>query len=407
MAAGGRSGGGMPWPVRRLLASAFVNSFGNGFVFPFLFVYLHQQRGLSFAVAGLVLASNGVAAISVSPLAGAAIDRFGARVVIVIALVLSAAGYGAYIFVSSPWQAFLAAVVAGVGAGGYWPSHGTLLATAATDSGQAWGGRYQMMAAGFGAGVLVAGQIVHLHDMQSFRLLFIVDAATFLVCIGLVPRLPRHSREQAGGGLLDVLADRPFRFVFVLNTILIGAGISQFDVLPGYLTSDAGLSPRDVSLVFVANTVAVAALQPLVARRLGHGRRMPAIAAAAAVWAAMWIAVLAIGSTLAGGLATGLFVAAGATFGLGECLYATTMGPIAADLAEPSLLGRYMAVSSLSWSAGGVLGPALGGWLLDQSSALLWCVQAGVLVAAALAALAGERLLPAHARRAQPSAAAG
>ena len=405
MAAGGRRRGGMPWPVRRLLASAFVNSFGNGFVIPFLFVYLHQQRGLSFAVAGLVLASNGVAAIAVTPLAGAAIDRFGGRLVIVVALVLSAAGYSGYIFVSSTWQAFLAAIVAGIGAGGYWPSHGTLLATAASDTGSAWGGRYQMMAAGFGAGVLMAGQIVHLHDAASFRSLFIVDAATFLVCIGLVPRLPRHPREHTGGGLLDVFADRPFRFVFVLNTILISAGISQFDVLPGYLTSDAGLSPRDVSAVFVANTVAVAVLQPLVARLLGTGRRMPAIAAAAAVWAAMWIAVLIVGSTLGGGLATALFVAAGATFGMGECLYATTMGPIAADLAEPSLLGRYMAVSSLSWSAGGVLGPALGGWLLDHSGALLWSVQASLLLVAAAAAIAGERLLPAHARRAQPSAA--
>ena len=134
---------------------------------------------------------------------------------------------------------------------------------------------------------------------------------------------------------------------------------------------------------------------------------MPAIATAAAVWAAMWIAVLAVGATLHGTLAAALFIAAGAAFGMGECLYATTMGPIAADLAEPCLLGRYMAVSSLSWSAGGVLGPALGGWLLDHSGALLWSVQASLLVVAAAAAIAGEGLLPVHARRPQPSAAGG
>jgi MFS family permease len=399
-----RRHGSLPWDVRRLLASAFVNSLGNGFVLPFLFVYLHDERGLAFAVAGLVIASNGVAAIVVTPVAGAAIDRFGGRAVITVALVLSAIGYASYILVSSPWQAFLAAIVAGTGAGGYWPAHGTLLATASADRERAWGGRYQMMAAGFGVGVLLAGQVVHIHDAESFRALFLFDAATFLVCIGLVPRIATHSRERTGGGMLRVLSDRPFLFIFVLNTVLIAAGISQFDVLPGYLTSDAGLAPRAVSLVFVANTAAVALLQPAVAARITGRRRMLVVALAALVWASMWVLVLATGRTITGATAAALFITSGGVFGVGECLYAGTMGPIAADLAEPALLGRYMAVSSLSWSAGGVIGPAIGGWLLGRSGTLLWSVQALVLVAAATTALAGERLLPARARRSEPAA---
>ena len=395
----------LPWNVRRLLASAFVNSLGNGFVLPFLFVYLHDERHLAFALAGLVLASNGMAAIVVTPAAGAAIDRFGGRAVIVVALILSAIGYSSYLVVTAPWQAFLAAIVAGIGAGGYWPAHGTLLATASDDRERAWGGRYQMMAAGFGVGVLLAGQVVHIHDTASFRALFLIDAATFLICIGLVPRIATHSRERAGGSLLDVLRNRAFLFIFVLNTVLISAGISQFDVLPGYLTSDAGLAPRSVSLVFVANTVAIALLQPAVAARISGRRRMLVIAVAALVWACMWVLVLTTGRAISGDLAVGLFVTSGGVFGLGECLYASTMGPIAADLAEPALLGRYMAVSSLSWSAGGVIGPAVGGWLLGHSGTLLWSVQACVLVAAAASAVAGERLLPLRARRSEPAAA--
>ena len=84
-----------------------------------------------------------------------------------------------------------------------------------------------------------------------------------------------------------MLSDRPFLFMFVLNTALIAAGISQFDVLPAYLTNDAGLSPEQVSAVFVANTVAVAALQPLIGRRASGNRRMVMISIAAAVWAAV------------------------------------------------------------------------------------------------------------------------
>ena len=386
--------------VRRLLASAFVNSLGNGFVIPFLFVYLHDEVGLSYSVSGLVIAANGFAAILAAPVVGAAIDRFGPHVVIVCALIASAVGYASFILVDQAWQAFLAAIVAGVGTGGYWPAHGTLLATASSDAERAWGGRYQMMALGFGVGVLVAGQVATLGNAASFHRLFVVDAMTFLVCIFVIPRLPRHPREETDhGGLLLVLSDRPFLFMFVLNTALIAAGISQFDVLPAYLTNDAGLSPQQVSAVFVANTVAVAALQPLIGRRASGNRRMVMISIAAAVWAAVWVGVLITGSSLSGDSAATLFVICGGTFGVAECLFAGTMGSITADLAKPSLLGRYMAVSALSWSAGGVIGPAVGGFLLSQSGALLWLTQATVLAIASASAVLGERLLPARVRR--------
>jgi MFS family permease len=264
-----------------------------------------------------------------------------------------------------------------------------------------------MMALGFGVGVLFAGQVAHLGDAASFHRLFIVDAMTFVACIFVIPRLPRHPREEIGrGGLLLVLSDRPFLFMFVLNTALIAAGISQFDVLPAYLTNEAGLSPEQVSAVFVANTVAVAALQPLIGRRASGNRRMVMISIAAAAWAAVWIGVLLIGSSVSSGSAATLFVLCGFTFGIAECLFAGTMGSITADLARPSLLGRYMAVSALSWSAGGVIGPAVGGFLLSQSGTLLWLTQATVLAVASVSAVLGERMLPVRVRRSPVTVAA-
>ena len=58
-----------------------------------------------------------------------------------------------------------------------------------------------------------------------------------------------------------------------------------------------------------------------------------------------------------------------------------------------------MAVSALSWSAGGVIGPAVGGFLLSHSGALLWLTQATVLAIASASAVLGERLLPVRVRQ--------
>ena len=48
-------------------------------------------------------------------------------------------------------------------------------------------------------------------------------------------------------------------------------------------------------------------------------------------------------------------------FAIGQCLHGAVAAPLATDLAEPRLMGRYMALNALSWQIGFALGPALGG----------------------------------------------
>ena len=75
-------------------------------------------------------------------------------------------------------------------------------------------------------------------------------------------------------------------------------------------------------------------------------------------------------------------------------------GPLTADLAPPELVGRYMAFGSQSWQVGWIIGPAVGGFMLQHAPNLLWPVVAALNILAALAALALERHLPRSAARA-------
>jgi MFS family permease len=85
-------------------------------------------------------------------------------------------------------------------------------------------------------------------------------------------------------------------------------------------------------------------------------------------------------------------------FALGECLHGAIHAPLGVDLAPPRLLGRYLALSSLSWQVGWIIGPAGGGFLLQHIPLLLWPLAAAVNLVCAFAALALERKLPAHVR---------
>ena len=54
----------LPRDVWILQAGGLVNMFGNGVIGPFLIIYLHNVRGISFAEAGFALAFGGVAALA-------------------------------------------------------------------------------------------------------------------------------------------------------------------------------------------------------------------------------------------------------------------------------------------------------------------------------------------------------
>ncbi len=57
----------LPRAVWLLQAGGLANMFGNGLVVPFLIIYLHNVRGVSLGVAGLVAASNAAVALVSGP----------------------------------------------------------------------------------------------------------------------------------------------------------------------------------------------------------------------------------------------------------------------------------------------------------------------------------------------------
>ena len=69
-------------------------------------------------------------------------------------------------------------------------------------------------------------------------------------------------------------------------------------------------------------------------------------------------------------------------------------GALVADLAPPRLRGRYMAVSTISWDIGFIVGPAVGGFVLQAEPLALWPLAAAVCLVAGAGAIALERTIP-------------
>src|SRR5712691_5760755 len=120
---------GLPRKVWLLQFGVLINFFGNGMVAPFLVIYLHFGRGLTFALAGSAVALGGITAVTSGLLAGSLSDRLGSRNTLVAAMVCNAVAYLLYTQVTSVWQALGVGLLVGVGTGAYGPSSQNLIAS--------------------------------------------------------------------------------------------------------------------------------------------------------------------------------------------------------------------------------------------------------------------------------------
>ena len=393
----------LPREVWLLQLGGVMNSFGNGVVLPFLVIYLHDVRHFGLGVAGLVVAVSAAAQLCAGIVAGPLVDRFGPRPVLGTGLVLQAIGFGLFPLVRHPWEAFLFIALEGIGSAGFWPSQSTLIArlTPAARRHAAYAQQRVTMNLGIGIGGLVGGAIA---ATGSFTVLFVVDAATFLVYVGVLalihdPGVPVEDQREGGASYRAVLRDRVFIGLWSLNFLFVTAGYSLLNLVPAFAKDHAHVSEHEIGVIFFVNTACVVVAQLPISRAIEGRRRLRALALMPALWVVAWLLVDAGGYFFDATAAFAVIAVAAGILGVGECFHGPAHQALVAEIAPGHLRGRYFAVHSLSWGLAGTVGPAAGGFLLAAAPFALWPVAAFVCLCAAGGALALEPRVPEEYRR--------
>ncbi len=404
----------LPRPAWVVLGGDFISAVGSGLTLPFLFIYAHRVRDLSYGTAGLVVATIALASLAGNPSGGALADRWTPRRALMAGLVVAAAGSVALALARSAAAMFGAAGLLGFGVAVIWPAQDALLASLAGPAARSavFSVRHACLNAGLGLGALCAAAVVSVAHPGTFTAVYLADAVSFLAFVpvlaclrtpsqpGASPRLARPpGRERTG--FREVLRDRTFLRVWALTALIVTVSFGQFQSsLAGYATRPGGISAHGLSLAFAANMLTVAVAQLFVLRWLSGRRRTTGAALAAVAWAATWAVVIIGGHLGHGAAAESAFVIAMAVFALGECLLSPTLPAIINDLAPPGAVGRYNGLGVLAFTTGFLLGPASGGAALGAGWGTgLFAVMALACIAAAAAALRLGRHLPASANQ--------
>jgi MFS family permease len=251
---------------------------------------------------------------------------------------------------------------------------------------------------GLGVGGLLAGWVVDVRRPGSFTLLFVIEAAMFLVlaavAVSVSARIPRApgaseldgglpvavaeaaveggapadgsrggSAGAAGGGLRVLLGHRAMVRLCVLGFVLFFACYGQFESgLTAYGVAAAGISPSMLGVALAANTAVIVVAQFAVLRFVEHRKRSRVIAAVGLLWALAWAAAGYAGLGPGGpAVATAAFISTYALFGLGEAMLSPVLAPLVADLAPSGMAGRYNSAFALVKQLALALGPAVGG----------------------------------------------
>jgi MFS family permease len=374
---------GLPGPVLVLQAGTAVNSFGTGLILPFEIIYLHQARGFSTATAGLVLAAVMGTAAVVTPLSGALLDRFRAKPILISGNIASALGYAGFAFVDRPWQAFVCAAVGGAGFGVATTANQVLGLTLVSAEQRASSIALRRVAGNFGlgGGATVAGFIIAAADnLRAFQALYLFDGLTFAVfALVVLARIPNPGLAKPAPasdrrtGFRAVAHDRLFLILIAANIVLVTTGGALFsDILPPFAKAHTPVGPGEIGIVIFINTFFIVIAQIPATRVVKRMRRTHALGATSALFAIGLLAVLLAPLTSSTLTATTVLAGVAIVIAIGECAQFIVTGPIVADLAPPHLLGRYMSLYGLSFTAGVALGPAVGGALLATSPDAVW-----------------------------------
>jgi MFS family permease len=398
----------LPPAGRWLLSTVAVQTLGRGLTLPFTVIYLHEVRGIALDLAGLLMAFIAVVALLVTGPGGALTDRVGARTMLLWGTSAQLVGCTVLAFATTPWTVALAFLFLGFNFGVSWPAFNALVAAVVTGHArqQYFGINFALVNLGIGLGGVIGGLYADVDNPTSFTVIFLADAASMLVPIGLLLGPLRHLHGRAEqpadavvgeGTYLTILRKPAVLWLTLLTFLGVFVGYGQMEAgFPAFARQVSHVSTSIIGFAFAINTAVIVGLQFFVLRRITGRRRTRVLMVMTALWAGAWL-ILGLTGFAPGSVAAAVGVLAfHATFALGETLLQPTIPAITNDMAPDHLRGRYNAVNAGAFQAGAILGPVVAGFMLNHrwSAAFIAMLVVGCALMVVLAFAVERRITP-------------
>lgn len=382
-----------------LYLATFVNAFGAGMFFPFALIYYQQVTSLSVGAIGLALTLATLTTLAMNPVTGELVDRFGSNRLVVLAQLVEAAGFIAYLSVSSSTSLFLAALLATSGTRMFYASFSTLIADLVDGSGRdRWYGLIGIsQAVGGSLSGLLASLMIGSIGISGFRIIIATNAGCLVlsaVLIGLGTRsLPRPVARSKRCGYGMVFRDRVFlqivgcNVMFMLCSMLVGLAIAI------YVTEALDAPLWVVGVCGLIQTAMMLGLQSRLTRLSVDIRRTRSMLVGGLSWV-VGCALLAAGVAVPASMVIPIVILGAIAFASAQLWYVPASRALAAELAPPETRGRFIATFEFSYGLAAAASPALFGLTYELSPNAPWLTMIVLVVGAMILLRHTEHEIP-------------
>lgn len=351
-----------------LLVYTFFMVTGFAMLMPLVAVHYVNDIGLAATAVGVALAVRQLTQQGLALVGGVLSDRYGARRMICLGVLLRALGFASLAFAADLPMLLLAMVLSALGGAMFEAPYQASIAALTDETSRP---RYYAISNWVSGVATTLGPLLGVALLRfDFRIVCLVAAAcfalNFVIALRLLPKVAMPPQPPPLRHGLDlVLRNRGFVRLVALLMLYWFVAV-QINISFPLLAQRLSGSVDGVGAMFALSAGITVALQYGLVRWLE--KRLSSAQVLVLGVAIMALAAGAIG--LVDEFAELLLCVAG--FSVGALMTRPTQQTLIAGLADPRALGTFLGVSSLSLAVGGGIGSVAGGWLVDVAANRHW-----------------------------------
>ncbi|GHH97358.1 MDR family MFS transporter [Neobacillus kokaensis] len=383
----------MPRALWLLIIGMAVNVIGSSFLWPLNTIYIHDHLGKSLSVAGLVLMLNSGANVIGNLYGGSLFDKIGGYKSILLGIFISLfALVGLTIWHSWPQYVVFLTIV-GFGTGIIFPAMYAM-------AGSVWkeGGRkaFNVLYVAQNLGVAVGAALGGIVAAYSFQLIFLANTIMYILFLliaifgykGITADSARQSSKEIE---VQLSSKRNLQALLILciGYLLCWVAYCQWTTTIASYTQEINISLKQYSLLWTINGAVIVLGQPLLNGLLKH------LSASLKVQMLIGIGIFIVSFLIAGkaGSFTGFLVAM-IILTIGEMFIWPAVPTVAFSLAPKGREGFYQGIVNSTATGGRMVGPLLGGIIVDlYSMSALFIVLIGLFLFAIVTTVMYDRSL--------------